>query len=193
VFLGGSAGYLIGSTPWERISFISSISQDHVRLVFAVVFCMFIACVLMTITSFVEKPTPRLHRNTSYASLVSDEDDSHELKTEINAIEQQAIKSDEQLLTFRDYLRSIVEMPAAFRTLCITNLFSWMSLVCYSLYFTDFVGQTVYAGDPIAPLSSVLRANYRDGVRFGSFAMAIYSLSCAIYSRNIETLLQTFG
>ena len=34
------------------------------------------------------------------------------------------------------------------RWLCLTNLFCWSSLVCYSLYFTDFVGQAVFGGDP---------------------------------------------
>ena len=34
------------------------------------------------------------------------------------------------------------------RWLCLTNLFCWSSLVCYSLYFTDFVGQAVFRGNP---------------------------------------------
>ena len=39
-------------------------------------------------------------------------------------------------------------MPMSLRVLCVTNLFCWMSLVCYSLYFTDFVGEAVFGGDP---------------------------------------------
>lgn len=66
-----------------------------------------------------------------------------------------------------------------------------MSLICYSLYFTDFVGQEVFGGQPQP--DSKLFSTYRAGVRFGAFAMAIYSLSCAIYSQNMHTLLQTFG
>lgn len=41
------------------------------------------------------------------------------------------------------------------RILCITNLFCWMSLVCYSLYFTDFVGEAVFGGDPRVSIASV--------------------------------------
>lgn len=33
--------------------------------------------------------------------------------------------------------------------ICLTNLFSWMAHVCYSLYFTDFVGEAVFNGDPM--------------------------------------------
>lgn len=54
-------------------------------------------------------------------------------------------------VSLKTYLLSIVHMPRSMLILCITNLFCWMSLVCYSLYFTDFVGQAVYGGDPRAP------------------------------------------
>ena len=52
------------------------------------------------------------------------------------------------IATFSSYLWSIVYMPSSLRVLCLTNLFCWMSLVCYSLYFTDFVGEAVFGGDP---------------------------------------------
>lgn len=48
------------------------------------------------------------------------------------------------------YLKSIVYMPHSLRMVCMTNLFCWMAHVCYSLYFTDFVGEAVFNGDPKA-------------------------------------------
>ena len=54
-------------------------------------------------------------------------------------------------VTLKTYLRSIIHLPRSLLILCITNLFCWMSLVCYSLYFTDFVGQAVYGGNPNEP------------------------------------------
>lgn len=50
--------------------------------------------------------------------------------------------------TLREYLLSIVYMPHSLRMVCLTNLFCWMAHVCYSLYFTDFVGEAVYGGNP---------------------------------------------
>lgn len=55
--------------------------------------------------------------------------------------------------TLREYLLSILYMPHSMRMLCLTNLFCWMAHVCYSLYFTDFVGEAVYGGDPKASTS----------------------------------------
>lgn len=50
--------------------------------------------------------------------------------------------------TLKEYLYSILYMPHSMRMVCLTNLFCWMAHVCYSLYFTDFVGEAVYGGDP---------------------------------------------
>lgn len=50
--------------------------------------------------------------------------------------------------SFKVYLQSIIYMPHSMRMLCLTNLFCWMAHVCYSLYFTDFVGEAVFGGDP---------------------------------------------
>ncbi|XP_014768744.1 solute carrier family 45 member 4 [Octopus bimaculoides] len=95
-------------------------------------------------------------------------------------------------VTLKTYLRSIIHMPKSLSVLCLTNLFCWMSLVCYSLYFTDFVGQAVYQGDPSAPRGSIKHERYDKGVRLGSFAMSLYSLSCAIYSYVFERLVKKF-
>ncbi|CAG9136059.1 unnamed protein product [Plutella xylostella] len=126
-------------------------------------------------------------------------------------------------LSLGHYLRSIVQMPASLRVLCLTNLFCWMAHVCYSLYFTDFVGEAVFGGDPAVaallahsaePLllrhtdfvgeavfgedpaaapGTERRVLYEAGVRFGCWGMALYSLSCACYSLVIERLIKMLG
>ena len=96
-------------------------------------------------------------------------------------------------VSLKTYLRSIIKMPRSLFVLCLTNLFCWMSLVCYSLYFTDFVGQSVFGGDPKAPVGSAKHGLYDDGVRLGSFGMSLYSLSCAMYSLTVEYLVDRFG
>lgn len=86
-----------------------------------------------------------------------------------------------------------MKAPRFLLILCLTNMFSWMSLVCYSLYFTDFVGQSVYGGDPTAGRGSAAYTAYEQGVRFGSLAMALYSASCSVYSLTLERLVQRYG
>ena len=95
-------------------------------------------------------------------------------------------------VTLKTYLSSIIRMPRCLWVLCLVNLFCWMSLVCYSLYFTDFVGQAVFMGDPQAPPGSRAHNDYDDGVRLGSFGMSLYSLSCSVYSLLIEKLVRRY-
>lgn len=95
--------------------------------------------------------------------------------------------------TLKEYLRSILHMPKSLRILCLTNLFCWMSLVCYSLYFTDFVGEVVYGGNPQAAEGSEKYKLFQDGVSFGCWGMALYSISCSVYSYFIESLVKRFG
>lgn len=94
--------------------------------------------------------------------------------------------------TLTEYLLSIVYMPHSLRVVCLTNLFCWMAHVCYSLYFTDFVGEAVYGGDPQAPEGSKERELYESGVRFGCWGMSMYSLSCSCYSMIIERLIERY-
>lgn len=99
---------------------------------------------------------------------------------------------DEHRVSLIQYLKSIVIMPASIRILCLTNLLCWMSHLCYCLYFTDFVGEAVFHGDPAAPVDSPEYILYDQGIRFGCWGMAIYALSCAIYSMVIERLIKRF-
>uniref|UniRef100_A0AAG5DUC2 Proton-associated sugar transporter A n=1 Tax=Anopheles atroparvus TaxID=41427 RepID=A0AAG5DUC2_ANOAO len=95
-------------------------------------------------------------------------------------------------VTLGMYLLSIVYMPHSLRMVCLTNLFCWMAHVCYSLYFTDFVGEAVFDGDPKALDGTEKYLLYEAGVRFGCWGMAMYSLSCACYSLIIERLIRRF-
>ena len=113
------------------------------------------------------------------------------------------------MASFKQYLWSIVYMPASLRWLCLTNLFCWSSLVCYSLYFTDFVGQAVFGGDPRVgsetrpgilalryitqePEGSPGRIVYNEGVRFACWGMSMYSLSCSCYSFMLDKMIKKF-
>lgn len=89
---------------------------------------------------------------------------------ETNDINHQVVKSNVSLgsssdeddddndelnhVTFMTYLKSIIFMPKPLRILCITNCFAWMGQIVYALYFTDFVGESVFNGNPMADKNS---------------------------------------
>ncbi|GFR22388.1 membrane-associated transporter protein [Trichonephila clavata] len=130
------------------------------------------------------QPKPPLVRTTSRRLSVSS----------IHAIDLPCnLKSAGEHPGLKDFLKSLFRMPKSLKILCLTNLFCWMSLVCYSLYFTDFVAECVFGGDPQAPEGSESYLLYKEGVQFGCWGMALYSLSCAVYSFFIEVLIKKFG
>lgn len=68
----------------------------------------------------------------------------------VNEVPQPLTIEGESVESLNHYLMSIIYMPYSLRMVCLTNLFCWMAHVCYSLYFTDFVGEAVFGGDPKA-------------------------------------------
>lgn len=97
---------------------------------------------------------------------------------------------EEEKVTLKQYLKSIVIMPASMRILCLTNLICWMGFLSYCLYFTDFVGEAVFGGDPMAPPNSEKALLYDEGVRFGCWGLSVYALSCSIYSMFVEKIIK---
>lgn len=133
--------------------------------------------------------------NDGYASLPGD---NNVAETSFSSSQQQQqsppniVSHEESVPSLSHYLMSIIHMPRSMVTVCITNFFCWSAHVCYSLYFTDFVGESVFEGDPKAPYNSPKYNAYEEGVRFGCYGMAMYSLSCACYSLIIDKLIWRF-
>ena len=71
-------------------------------------------------------------------------------------VEEGELSAKASITTLTQYLWTIIYMPNSMRVLCLTNLFCWMSLVCYSLYFTDFVGEAVFRGNPAVRLNECM-------------------------------------
>ncbi|XP_034475477.1 proton-associated sugar transporter A [Drosophila innubila] len=127
--------------------------------------------------------------NVGETSFTENQDGMHRFES---ATDFSVPQNGDEVQSLSHYLLSIVYMPYSLRIVCLTNLFCWMSHVCYSLYFTDFVGEAVFNGDPRAMEGTIPQRKYEEGVRFGCWGMAMYSLSCACYSLVIDKLIQRF-
>lgn len=67
------------------------------------------------------------------------------------------------------------------RLLCIAHLLGWIGFLSLALFFTDFVGQSIYGGDPLSPPGTQQGDDYKRGVEFGSWGMAINAASSSLY------------
>ena len=63
----------------------------------------------------------------------------------------------------------------------------------FNLFFTDFVGQTIYLGDPGADETSDERLRYDQGVRAGSYGLLFHCIVGALYAPLLKPLINKFG
>lgn len=140
---------------------------------------------LQTIDETTQPPAPQMINN----ALVAEAAKKQPIDQACSSADSES-DDEEKAMTLKDFLKSIVMMPKSIAILCLTNLFCWMGHLSFCLYFTDFVGEEVFKGSPAAPSQSESYQLYLEGVRYGCFGLAIYSLSCSCYSFTIEKLIK---
>lgn len=144
------------------------LAYEHKQILFTSVAVIYVVCTAISITSFKEIPLDILNRKKKKGACLEmqssklkyermtesfdDEFEDNEIKKvdDFDAMSFDKVdlmcekENSRKLDTLKYYLKSIVKMPHSLRWLCITHCLCWMSLLCYSLYFTDFVGEEIF-------------------------------------------------
>ncbi|KAM9339878.1 solute carrier family 45 member 4 [Symphorus nematophorus] len=87
---------------------------------------------------------------------------------------------------------SMLKMPPELLRLCACHLLTWFSIIAEAVFFTDFMGQVIYHGDPTAPANSTLLENYHKGVQMGCWGLVIYAMTAATCSAILQKYLDNF-
>ncbi|XP_075995360.1 solute carrier family 45 member 4-like [Genypterus blacodes] len=87
---------------------------------------------------------------------------------------------------------SMLKMPPELLRLCACHLLTWFSIIAEAVFFTDFMGQVIYEGDPTAPMNSTALENYHKGVQMGCWGLVIYALTAATCSAILQKYLDNF-
>ncbi|KAL5285366.1 hypothetical protein ACFFRR_007219 [Megaselia abdita] len=191
--VGGIIGYTFGAIDWMATPF-GSIMGDNIPTAFMMIAVVFLLTVIISITSFREIPLPLIEKDELLKPVNESAVVAEMKRLNPDYVETESTKDDdegEEHMTLVQYLKTIVVMPRSLQILCLTNLFCWMSHLCYNLYFTDFVGEAVFYGDP-RPDSSTYSL-YEEGVRFGCWGLCIFSFTCSVYSMFSEVLIKLVG
>ncbi|XP_068772000.1 proton-associated sugar transporter A isoform X4 [Struthio camelus] len=101
--------------------------------------------------------------------------------------------TSEQPLSLKLLFSTICHMPKALRNLCINHFLGWLSFEGMLLFYTDFMGEVVFQGNPKAPHNSDEYQKYNAGVTMGCWGMCIYAFSAAFYSAMLEKLEEWFS
>ncbi|XP_032776223.1 proton-associated sugar transporter A isoform X3 [Strigops habroptila] len=102
-------------------------------------------------------------------------------------------ETTEQPLSMKLLCSTICQMPKALRNLCINHFLGWLSFEGMLLFYTDFMGEVVFQGNPKAPHNSDEYQKYNAGVTMGCWGMCIYAFSAAFYSAALEKLEERFS
>ncbi|CAL1584806.1 unnamed protein product [Knipowitschia caucasica] len=87
---------------------------------------------------------------------------------------------------------SMLKMPPELLRLCVCHLLTWFSIIAEAVFFTDFMGQVIFHGDPTAPSNTTEFVNYQNGVQMGCWGLVIYALTAATCSAILQKYLDNF-
>uniref|UniRef100_A0A8D3DM62 Solute carrier family 45 member 4b n=1 Tax=Scophthalmus maximus TaxID=52904 RepID=A0A8D3DM62_SCOMX len=87
---------------------------------------------------------------------------------------------------------SMLKMPRQLWRLCICHLLTWFSIIAEAVFYTDFMGQVIFHGDPKAPANSTEIQNYHRGVQMGCWGLVVYAATAAVCSAILQKYLDNF-
>ncbi|XP_047581078.1 solute carrier family 45 member 4 [Lutra lutra] len=117
------------------------------------------------------------HRNQSGATASSGDTESEEGEGET---------------TVRLLWLSMLKMPKELTRLCLCHLLTWFSVIAEAVFYTDFMGQVIFDGDPKAPSNSTAWQAYNAGMKMGCWGLVIYAATGAICSALLQKYLDNY-
>ncbi|XP_069778414.1 solute carrier family 45 member 4 [Narcine bancroftii] len=87
---------------------------------------------------------------------------------------------------------SVLKMPKELLRLCVCHLVTWFALIGAAVFYTDFMGQVIYDGDPKGLSNSTELWNYNNGVQMGCWGLVIYAITAAFSSAILQKYLDNY-
>uniref|UniRef100_A0A8C2JEB1 Solute carrier family 45 member 2 n=1 Tax=Cyprinus carpio TaxID=7962 RepID=A0A8C2JEB1_CYPCA len=211
--LGGACGYLIGAMDWGHSALGVMLGSEYQVIYFfsSLTWGIFLT---MHLFSIPEKPLMIDHSSDSsllledphhngYGTVYKEPPPLPEMRqrsfsalSEANAVTPSAKQPNsegQKRMTLKSLLSAMISMPSHYRCLCVSHLLGWTAFLCNMLFFTDFMGQIVYKGNPYAEHNSTSYATYERGVEVGCWGLCINAVSSALYSYVQRLLLPYIG
>ncbi|KAL3061946.1 solute carrier family 45 member 3 [Trematomus bernacchii] len=206
VSLGGCVGYLLPSLDWSS-GLLSVYLGGQAECLFSILIIIFVTSVLITM-KVSEEPSCPSSVLAGPGSLLEAGPGTIEgarcgvprsccylLKCKLRLL-----KSGPLLCLLRTcwtmtpaIYRSYCHVPRVMRQLCVAQLCSWMAVMSFMLFYTDFVGEGLYEGVPSASPGSVSKQRYDEGIRMGSLGLFLQCATSTFFSLVMSRLVRHFG
>uniref|UniRef100_A0A3Q1I535 Zgc:77158 n=1 Tax=Acanthochromis polyacanthus TaxID=80966 RepID=A0A3Q1I535_9TELE len=195
VSLGGCVGYLLPALDWSR-GLLSVYLGGQAECLFSLLILIFISSVLITMKVSEE---PSCSSNSS-GPLEAGRCGVPRSCCYLLRCKMRLLKSGPLLCLLRTcwsmtptIYRSYCHVPQVMRQLCVAQLCSWMAIMSFMLFYTDFVGEGLYEGVPSAPPGSLSRQRYDEGIRMGSLGLFLQCATSTVFSLVMSRLVRQFG
>ncbi|XP_064255194.1 solute carrier family 45 member 3 [Passer domesticus] len=189
VSLGGCIGYLLPAIDW---AFLAPYLGGQQSCLFTLLALIFLGCVLATlfVTEEAAQGDVPVPKEASPAVSVC-----CWRRGPCVAQGRRALQAAGKLcLLLNPRLHGLCcRVPSAIRRLFVAELCSWMALMTFMLFYTDFVGEGLYHGVPRAKPGTEARRHYDEGVRMGSLGLFLQCITSIFFSTIMDRLVKHFG
>ncbi|NXD43061.1 S45A3 protein, partial [Copsychus sechellarum] len=193
ISLGGCIGYLLPAIDW---AFLAPYLGGQESCLFSLLALIFLGCVLATL--FVTEEAA--HGDALDRPALKDVSPKVWLSCWPLARGPCALQGRRVLQAARG-LGSLLprlhglycRIPSVIRRLFVAELCSWMALMTFMLFYTDFVGEGLYHGVPRAEPGTEARRRYDEGVRMGSLGLFLQCITSIFFSTIMDRLVKHFG
>uniref|UniRef100_A0A8C2T4E8 Proton-associated sugar transporter A n=1 Tax=Coturnix japonica TaxID=93934 RepID=A0A8C2T4E8_COTJA len=183
--LGGGFGYVIGGIHWDKTSFGKAVG-GQLRVIYVFTSIILTVTTVLTLISIPERPLGSFSRKKKVMKSPSlPLPPSPPLFFEEGVNENFASHNSAHLYaSFTSPVSPLSPLTPKYGILmCYFWLLSgWLSFEGMLLFYTDFMGEVVFEGNPKAPHNSDEYQKYNAGVTMGCWGMCIYAFSAAFYS-----------
>ncbi|XP_061869615.1 solute carrier family 45 member 3 isoform X1 [Colius striatus] len=199
ISLGGCIGYLLPAIDWGG-SFLAPYLGGQETCLFGLLAIIFLGCVLATLfvteeaatqVDVLDGPEPKdAPPKPSPPACCSCQLSRSSCLLQARHV-MQALRS---LCTLAPRLHSLYcRIPKVIRRLFVAEFCSWMALMTFMLFYTDFVGEGLYHGVPRAKPGTDARRHYDEGVRMGSLGLFLQCITSVFFSTIMDRLVKQFG
>ncbi|XP_056414012.1 solute carrier family 45 member 3 [Hyla sarda] len=192
--IGACVGYFLPSVDWSD-SWLAQQLGGQEKCLFTFLFIIFSGCVCATF--FVSE---EVRVNVGHSDICLEP--AGKAWTCIRTCQLSALPHRVWRMALA--LRSTCALVSRFRTFCcripvalwrlfVAQLCSWMGLMTFILFYTDFIGEGLYHGVPMAEPGTEARLRYDEGVRMGSLGLFLQSVTSIVISFSMDYLVKIFG
>lgn len=193
VSLGGCVGYLLPALDWSG-GLLSFYLGGQAECLFSLLILIFVVSVFVTM-KVSEEPSSTVEPGPLEAGWCFSRSCCYAFQCKLRAL-----KSGPLMCLLRTcwsmtpaIYRSYCHVPRVMRQLCLAQLCSWMGVMSFMLFYTDFVGEGLYEGVPSAAPGTALRKRYDEGIRMGSLGLFLQCATSTFFSLVMSRLVRVFG